>query len=274
MIAAVCWGLHDIAVRYLSRSVALLAALLVALFSGLVFQGVVILVRGEWLLPTGPALWYAVAAGVAFLVASVGLYYAFHRGPVRLVSPIIGAFPILSLIFAALDGSPITTDQLATVGLVIAAVAVVAILSDPSEGDIPPRGPTVVFSLISAVGYATTFRLGQLAAETGGEWQSSFATRLTALLLLGAVLLVMRKDIRVGRKAILPLLTMGVLDGIALLSVISAASMAQPEFAAVAASIFGLFTILLARVFLDEQMRLAQWAGCIVAFAGIGYLTL
>ncbi|MCR9276295.1 MULTISPECIES: DMT family transporter [Mameliella] len=274
LVAAVCWGLHDIAIRYLSRTVPLMGALLVVLLTGLAFQGGVILVKGEWLLPQGAALWYALAAGFTFLAASLGLYFAFERGPVRLVSPIIGAFPILSLTYAALGGSVITPDQIATVLVVIGAVGLVAILSDSAQGDVPPRGPTIAYSLLSAFGYASTFKLGQLAAETGGEWQSTFATRLVALLLLCGILWAIRPDIRVGRKAVVPLVAMGLLDGIALLSVISAASLPQPEFAAVAASIFGLFTILLARVLLNEQMRIAQWAGCIVAFLGIGYLTL
>lgn len=274
LIAAFCWGLHDIAIRYLSKSVSLLGALFIVLLTGLAFQGGVILVNDAAFLPKGPALWYALAAGITFLVASIGLYYAFERGPVRLVSPIIGAYPILSLVYAAIGGSPISINQVAAVLVVIAAVAVVAILSDTSSEDIPPRGLTIVLSVISGIGFATTFKLGQLAAETSGEWQSTFATRIAATVALGIVLLLLRPDLKVGRRALLPLITMGILDGIALLAVISAATLEQPEFAAVAASMFGLFTILLARIFLGEQMALKQWAGCIVAFLGIGYLTL
>ncbi|BBU57745.1 hypothetical protein KU6B_40100 [Mameliella alba] len=39
LVAAVCWGLHDIAIRYLSRTVPLMGALLVVLLTGLAFQG-------------------------------------------------------------------------------------------------------------------------------------------------------------------------------------------------------------------------------------------
>lgn len=274
LIAAFCWGLHDIAIRYLSRTVPLLAALLVVLLTALGFQAAVILFNGAPLLPSGVALWYSIGAGVAFLVASLGLYYAFERGPVRLVAPIIGAYPVLSLIFAALGGSPVSPDQLAAVLVILAAVALVAILSDNSGTDTPPRGRTVAYSVIAAIGFASTFRLGQLAAETGGEWQSTLTTRLVALALLAVLLLVLRPELRVGKRALLPLAAMGILDGIALLAVISAATLTRPEFAAVAASMFGLFTILLARVFLSERMSPPQWLGCVVAFLGIGYLSL
>lgn len=274
LVAAFCWGLHDIAIRYLSKTVPLLGALLVVLLTALAFQSGVILVNGATMLPSGAALWLSVGAGVAFLVASLGLYFAFERGPVRLVSPIIGAYPILSLAYAVLDGSRVTADQIAAVLVIVCAVGLVAMLSDPAADDMPPRGPTIALSVLSAIGFASTFKLGQMAAEHGGEWQSTFATRAIALAGLCALLILLRPDLRIGRRALVPLVTMGVLDGIALLAVISAGGLDHPEFAAVAASMFGLFTILLARVFLGEKMGAAQWAGCVVAFLGIGYLTL
>ncbi|ABG33674.1 EamA/RhaT family transporter [Roseobacter denitrificans] len=273
LVAAFCWGLHDIAIRYLSRSVPLMGALLVVLTTGLIFQSLVIVVNQAPFLPQGPALWSAIGAGVAFLVASLGLYFAFQRGPVRLVSPIIGAFPVLSLIYAALAGTPITFDQIAAVLLIVAAVGLVAILSDSEDTDIPPKGPTIIYSLLSAVGFATTFKLGQISADLGGEWPGTFTARVVALVLLVTIIMAFKSNIRVGWRAVPPLIVMGLLDGIALLAVFSAGAFDRPEYASVAASMFGLFTILLARVFLKELMGPAQWAGCVVAFFGIGYLS-
>jgi len=274
LVAAFCWGLHDIAIRYLSRTVPLLGALFVVLTTGMVFQGILLLATQTSPIRSGSALWYSLAAGVCFLTASVALYYAFERGPVRLVSPIIGAYPVLSLTFAALGGTPLTVHQVTAVLMIVLAVGVVAIFSDHSDEHIPARGTTIIFSLISAIGFAATFKLGQMAALTGGEWQSTFATRVTALALLAVILWRLRPKFRIGRAAMIPLVTMGILDGIALLAVISAADMARPEYAAVASSMFGLFTILLARLLLKEHMAPMQWAGCLLAFAGIGYLAL
>lgn len=274
LIAAFCWALHDIAIRNLSRTIPLLGALFVVLTTGMVFQGGLLLATQTSPILTGPAIWYSLAAGVAFLTASIGLYYAFERGPVRLVSPIIGAYPVLSLTFAALGGTPVTVHQVAAVLMIVLAVGMVAIFSDHTDEHIPARGPTIILSVISAVGFASTFKLGQMAALTGGEWQSTFATRVTALALLAMILWRFRPKFRIGRASTLALITMGILDGMALLAVISAAGMARPEYAAVSSSMFGLFTILLARLFLKEHMTTLQWAGCLLAFIGIGYLAL
>lgn len=274
LLAAVCWGLHDIAIRYLSRTVPLLGALLVVLITGLVFQSFVLASDGDLRLPKGPALWLSVGSGAAFLVASLGLYFAFERGPVRLVSPIIGAYPIASIAFAAATGTAISGGQIAAVLLIVAGVGLVASLADTSGDPVPPKGPTIALSLISAIGFATTFKLGQMAAALEGELQSTFVARITAIALLVLIVIARQIQVRVDPRAILPLIVMGLLDGVALLSVLSAGSLANPQFAAVASSMFGLFTIVLAWALLKERMTAPQWGGCVIAFLAIGYLAL
>jgi|SRR6056297_99538 len=274
LMAAVCWGLHDIAIRYLSRTVPLIGALLVVLITGLAFQTFVLASSDDLRLPQGAALWLSVGSGAAFLMASLGLYFAFERGPVRLVSPIIGAYPIASLAFAAATGTAISGSQIAAVLLIVAGVGLVASLADTGGDPVPPKGPTIVLSLISALGFATTFKLGQMAAALDGELQSTFVARITAIGLLVMIIIIRKTPIRVGRRAIIPLIVMGLLDGVALLSVLSAGSLADPQFAAVASSMFGLFTIVLAWALLKERMTAPQWGGCVIAFLAIGYLAL
>ena len=274
LIAAFCWGLHDIAIRFLSRSVPLLSALFIVFLTGLIFQIGTIFIGGGTFLPTGAALWYSICTGIALLIAGLSLYYAFQRGPVRLVSPIIGAYPVLSILIAIFAGSPITAGQIAAVLTIVCAVGLVAVFSDSDSEKIPPKGPTILLSLISAIGFASTFALGQIAAEMGEEWQGTFMARLVATGLLCIILIALRADLRIKPTALVILTIMGLLDGIALLAVISAGALDQPEFASVAASMFGLFTILLARVLLKETMTPIQWGSCIVAFLGIGYLSI
>jgi drug/metabolite transporter (DMT)-like permease len=67
---------------------------------------------------------------------------------------------------------------------------------------------------------------------------------------------------------------MSLLDALALGIVIAAGNLHRPEFAAVAASTFGIITIILAWLFLKERMTGGQWFGVAVCFLGIGYLVL
>lgn len=272
LIAAFAWGFHDICVRYLSQTVPLMAALLTVLLSGLLFHiGLMTYDANPVSLPPR-ALGYSVLSGVLFLGASLGLYGAFQRGPVRLVAPIIASFPILSVGWAAASGVEVGIREYVAVLAVITGVSVVAALSDDGDEEIPPKGLTVLLAGIASVCFAGTFAVSQIAAEMSDHLPVTLVTRVTAVVLLIGLMGIRRQSFRPGFAALPLLCLMGIADGVALNSVISAGGLPNAQLAAVAASIFGMLTIVMAWAFLHERMTLWQWAGCLVAFAGIGYL--
>ncbi len=274
LIAALCWGFHDICVRFVSQSVPLLASLLMVLVVGLLFHlGLMVALDGFAPLPM-PALGLSVASGAFFLMASLGLYGAFQRGPVRLVAPIIASFPILSVAWAAIAGTPVHPLQWLAVLAIVVGVSVVAALADDDSGATPPKPRTIAYAGIAAVGFAGTFALGQWAATLATDLPVTLVTRVTAIALLLGIIAWFRLPFWPGLRALPVLALMGLADGIALYCIFSAADLADAQYAAVAASTFGLLTIVLAWAILREPMRATQWLGCAVAFGGIGYLAL
>ncbi|MEY1557651.1 EamA family transporter [Yoonia sp. R2331] len=274
LIAALCWGFHDICVRFVSQSVPLLASLLMVLVVGLLFHlGLMVALDGFAALPA-PALGLSVLSGGFFLMASLGLYGAFQRGPVRLVAPIIASYPILSVGWAAIGGATIHPLQWLAVLAIVVGVSVVAALADDGTGDVPPKGRTILLSAISAVGFASTFALGQWATTLASDLPVTLVTRIVAIVLLVTIIWSYGLPLWPERRAWPVLSLMGLADGIALYCMFSAGDLADAQYAAVAASTFGLLTIVGAWVFLREPMRSAQWVGCAVAFAGIGYLAI
>jgi len=274
MIAALCWGFHDICVRFLSQKTPLSACIFTVLLTGLVFHIGLMTATGGFAPLPPQALWLASGAGVFFVIATFGLYYAFQRGPVRLVAPLVAGYPILSVGLAAATGTPVSALQWLAVAAIVTGVATVAALSDDSTDEVPAKGPTILYSVIAALGFAGTFALGQHAAELGGEMPSTLITRILAVGLTVTVLVVFKLPFWPGKGALPLLVAMGVADGIALLCVFSAGRLPDPQYAAVTSSMFGLLTILLAWLLLKERMSLPQWGGCIVAFCGVGYLAL
>lgn len=273
LIAALCWGLHDITIRYLSRSAPMMGCLLAVLFIGALFQAAALLVLGGRSVPV-EAAWLAVAAGIAFLLANIGLYFSFARGPVRLVTPIIACFSVISVGIAIFEGASLTTGHAIAIVALMLGIAIVGFATPEDSQTFPPVGPTIAFAMLTAFGFAGTFKLGQLAAEASGDLEATLISRLTAFVVLGAVLLVRAKPMSPGRHALLPLVAMGLLDSIAIFSVISAAPLPNPEYAAVATSTFGLLTIVLAWGLLKAAMSMRQWVGCLMAFSAVGYLAL
>lgn len=274
MIAAVAWGFHDVCVRMLSQRTPLMASLLTVLVVGLLFHLGVMVVEDGFTPLTTRDMWLAVLSGVFFLMASLGLYAAFQRGPVKLVAPIIASYPVLSVGWALMRGAEVSLGQWSAVIAIIIGVSLVAALAQTDEAETPRTGPTIGFALLAAVGFAGTFAIGQFAAETSGHLPVTLATRLTAIALLIGGMGALHLPFWAGKRAMPVLILMGIADGIALLCLISAGGLPEPQYAAVSSSCFGLLTIVMAWAFLRETMTLPQWVGCVIAFAGIGFLAL
>lgn len=273
LIAALAWGFHDFAVRLSSRDNPLMSTLLSVLFIGGIFHLGFIAVGGELRPITPPAIWLSVGAGVSFLMASASLYVAFKRGPVKLVAPIIGSYPILSLLLATINGGASSVWQWLAVVAVVAGIGVLAISSQDDDVQFKPM-PTILISLAAAIGFAVTFEIGQIAASMADEGLTILITRSVSFILLLGIMLVRKMPILPHRQLLPTLVFMGMMDALALFCVLSAGTMADAKFASVGSSVFGMVTVLLSWIFLREKLNLIQWCGCVTVFIGIGYLAL
>ena len=278
-IAALCWGVHDVCVRFVAaRSGPATAFLCVLAIGGLALLPLTFLGTG-WGTIGARALTLATLSGFCYAVAGYALYRAFEIGPVRLVAPLIGAFPVLSLLWAAMTGNPPTLPQMLAVAAIVAGVGLNAMLSDghAAADATPGRGPraAILWSLAACGGFALTFALGQAASAEGGGMALLLVPRLAAFALLGTATALLDRRALTLRDAPLGILAvMGLCDAVALGLVQWSGSLSHPEFAAVAASTFGMVTVILAALFLRERMSLPQWATVAMVFAAIGYLAL
>ncbi|MEP3329678.1 EamA family transporter [Sedimentitalea sp.] len=271
LVAACAWAFHDICVRGVSQKTRILPALLTVLVAGTLMLVPVTAVQGGFAEMTIKSYALAAASGVVFGLASLSLYGAFRIGPVRLVAPIIGAYPVVSVGWAAANGTSISAWQWIAVIVVVLGVALVATLSDSEE----THGETmraVVLSVIAGIGFAATFAASQAAVRYGAEMPVILIGRVFAAATIGLILILRRERWNIDRSVLYLLLAMALLDATALASVTSAATFPHPEFAAVASSLFGLLTVILAWLILKEPMSRAQWGAVVMVFCGIGYL--
>ncbi len=274
LIAALAWGIHDFLVRFITQKTPVGACILSVLVIGFGFQLALTFGTGSFEPLSREAVGLAFGAGLFFVIANWGLYGSFQRGPVWLAAPLVACFSIISVGIAAAQGAKITTDQWLAVLAVLGGITIVSTLSTDTETDVPPKGRTVLYALISAIGFAGTFALGQAATELSNEMLSALATRFVAIVVMIGVLLAFRLPFWPGKSALGILALMGLTDCIAILSIVSAGGLPNPEYTAVATSMYGLPAIWLASTFLKERLNWRQWLGCLVAFAGVGYLAL
>lgn len=268
LTAALCWGLHDFVVRDVARKAPALPLLTLVLGFGAVLLAPLTLIEG-WGGMTLRAAGFAALSGGCYVLASLGLYRAFAIGPVGLVAPICGAYPLVTLLLAMAAGRAVGGRDWLAVALVIGGIALVAGRKEPGQG---ARLAAILWAALGAACFALTFQFGQIAAREGGELTATLLARIAALALVLAVLPVQRQGLAPAMPHWRPLLLMGALDVGALGLVLASGGLPRPEYAAVASSLFGVVTILLAWRFLNERLGPAQALGVAVVFAGIALL--
>ena len=276
LTAALIWAVHDLLARKLSQGAALLPIISVVLGSGCVVLAPVALTYGDWTRMTGPAIASSFAYGLAYAIAGGALYKAFSLAPVRLVSPVIGAYPMLSLLIALAQGRPVTLADWLAVAAIVIGIAIVALAAhdDAPEGYAAAPAVALGWAALSAVGFATTFALGQEATRQGSELPAMLIGRCVAFAAIVLLALVRRQTLRPPRSQTRLLVLMGVIDAVALGLVTAAGTLPRAEYASVTASLFGVLTVLLAAKFLREKVRAMQWLGIATVFSGIAALGL
>lgn len=276
--AALCWGVHDVCVRSVAARSGPALSFLVVLASGTLFLLPLALFHGGWGAVGLANGTLGLLSGLLYAAGGYSLYRAFEIGPVRLVAPLIGTYPVLSLLWAAFQGTPPSLPQAFAVLAIVIGVGLNAALSDHGDGTHADRATrlkaAILWSLAGCTGFALTFAVGQAASLQGGGLALILISRLGAFIGLLAAALTLRAPLPL-RGAPYPLLAiMGLCDATALGLVQIAGTLPRPEFAAVASSTFGMITVLLAWAFLKEKMSPPQWGAVALVFAGIGYLAL
>ncbi|SFR05901.1 DMT family transporter [Poseidonocella sedimentorum] len=273
LIAALCWGVHDTLVRYISQQVGVFPSLFPVLVTGCIMSAGLALALDTTGI-TAQARGLAVLSGIVFGITGLSFYKALSIGPVRLVAPVVASFPILSVGWAVTNGQGVSLWQWAAVLIIVGGCGVVAVTSEDADSTGRSRTSAVLWSILAAIGFATSFALGQQSMAAGTEMMAIATARVGAVAVVGGLALILRQSVIPARSALPILIVMGVLDAIAIGAIMLAGSFAFPYFASVAASTFGVFTIILAAVFLKEAVTGVQWLGIVVVFSAIGYLAI
>ena len=276
LTAALIWAVHDLLARKLSQGAALLPIIAIVLGAGCLVLVPAALLAGGWAAMTSAAWGIAAVSGLAFAVAIGGLYRAFSLAPVRLVSPVIGAYPMLSLAIAVAQGRAVTGTDWLAVASIVAGIAIVAVASRDDTPESYAAAPLVAlgWAALSAVGFAATFALAQEATRQGSDLPVILTGRVVALGAILALTAAYKGTVAPPRGQIPILAVMGAIDALALGVVTASGGLPRAEFASVASSLFGVLTVLLAAWFLQERVRPVQWLGIATVFCGIAGLSL
>ncbi|MBA3823617.1 MAG: EamA family transporter [Ktedonobacterales bacterium] len=297
LTAALCWGGADMLARSVTRRIGTIRTLLG--MQALGFVGLTVLLLATGGLAThahvGWQGWaWALLAALLSTVGSLVLYRAFEIGIISVVSPIAATYAAVAVVLALLTGTRLSA--LHGMGIVVTLVGVglaaAGAASDTLAGVDTPLGAAaphaitkagatqaMLLAALSSLLFGVTFWLfGWRVTPLLGGIAPVWVVRLTAASLMGVVVLA-GGDAR-PRAAVLPTWLWGALAGVALLDtlgyVANVAGLATGDVAAVnvLSSLFSAVTVLLAGIFLREQLLVRQWVGIGVILLGVVLVSL
>jgi Rrf2 family protein len=209
-------------------------------------------------LPQGADLAWSVLAGAAGMVGISALYRGLAVGRMGVVAPttgVIGAV-IPAVVGSALHGVP---PALTVLGLMAALLAVVLVTRSPGRADGRPSGVGWALLAGTAIG-AFDVCIAQLS--DAGAFGPLAVMRLVQLAILALFVVAWRQPWRLGRRILLPLLGIGLLDMTGNASFIVAVQSGPLAIAAVLSSLYPIVTVMLARTLrIDASMAQAPGIG-------------
>lgn len=269
LVAALGWGTHDLLVRRVAPGARVLPQIAVVMTLAALVVLPFGVIWGDASRVTAGVLALAGGSGVAYFAASLCLYHAFARAPARVVAPVIGAYPLPALVFAAVAGTTVSVLDWLAAGLIVAGVGAVAVFGH--EGGAARRG-ALPLALLACLGMAAAFALGQAATEALDPFLAPTLARCATAATGLALVMLQPAGLRAALRQLPILAGMGALDGLALTAVLAAGALPMAVYASVVSSLFGMVTVLLSWVFLAEKVTLKQGLGIGLVFGGLALL--
>lgn len=289
LLSAVGYGGGDFLARFAARRIGAVSTLFLMQFIGLAVLGIHLLGSGELMQAwshTGIAVWIAAVIVALFNIAgAVTVYQALAVGKASIVSPIVSSYSALIVVIAFLLGERLLPQQTLGLALVIAGVILSSIERasgfSAAHGRITagsrlrlPDG--VLWAVTSAVTFAIAFSgYGFVVTPQLGGIIPVWISRLTCIVVLGMAFLVRGRGFHPPRSRAtwLYVLGVGVLDTIGFVALAVGVSGDQVGLVSVLSSLFAAVTVLLARIFLREQLQPIQWWGIGLIFIGLILVT-
>lgn len=265
LLSAAGFGSGDFLAGLVSRRLPpSIVALAVQVVSMCVAVVAVLLYPGEGV--SGQALFWGVAAGVGTTCGALALYKGFSVGRMSVVATLAG---LLAAVIPVVVGLA-TGDSLGAVGFLGVVVAIPAIgLVSWQPGDRPGGGGTgAVWGILSGLGASMQFIGLDRAGSAAGAWPLLISAVTATLLTIWPAVRGSRHGSERGswdRDSVFMLLGAGGLIGIANLCFVIANHEGELAVAALLAGLYPGFTVILARLFLDEHWSRSQKLGLATA---------
>ncbi|HEX7960966.1 MAG TPA: DMT family transporter [Terriglobales bacterium] len=255
LLAAITWGAGDFSGGIAARRADIFGVVAFAHAAGLaVMLALAQLWHEPW--PTLHEFLWASAAGLSNGIAIAAFYRALAISKMGITAPIAAVITAVLpvIVGSAREGLP-RSFQLA--GFVLAMVAI-WMIAKPEAGDGRPRG--IGLAILAGLGFSGYLVLIRYSGSTSAFMSVALA-RLASLLLMFIIIMRNRRPWLPAPGPMWTAITAGIFDAIGGGFFLLAAQRGRLDVAAVLSSLYPASTVLLARIFLKEQLTLVQRIG-------------
>ncbi|HSX17236.1 MAG TPA: DMT family transporter [Patescibacteria group bacterium] len=280
LLTAVGWGFGDFWSAHATKKLGPITTLFYVTVVGLTAFGLLfVTVLRPHVTLTASSLWYTGVSSILVTIAAILFYKALLAGPVSLVSPITGAYPMVSTLLALLVfGAHISARQIAAIVVIVAGVLAASGLFNIKRNErLLSTGP--LLAIFAIFFYGAGFTCMAQAVERIG-WEVPLL--LSCALSIPTLLLIYAKDARhivsqakqaFSNKYILGAGVMGT-AAYAMLNISFTHDQAGGAIAIAVSSCYAALTMGLALKHFKEEIKLVPIAGAVVTIVGVVILAL
>ena len=277
LFAATCWSAHDLFARKFAAAIGSYRMAIATMLVGAVLLSGFVLWSGSIFATSGETLRLLLILGVIYGIAVSSLFKAFSYAPVSIVGPFTAGYPALVLLWGLFTGLSPSLIQYGAVVLILVGAVVVG-RTGPDDGGMRSVAagkilPMIAFCILAVGCFAAAVVLGQTISLQLGELETTSLSRLPAALFLVPFAFLEKPEIRkIGKAAWVGIAIMASLDVAAVAAINYMGRLPGKEFGAMGISAYGAISVLLAMIFLKEEVTAWQWVGIAMIVFGVAVL--
>ena len=262
--SSLMWGVADYLGGLQSRKRQVLAVVIISQLAGLCLVVAIVAGRGV-AFPGAEDMLPAAVAGVMGAFCIVIFYLALSYGPISIVAPVLASSACIPVIYGLVTGERPSSLQLTGLVVTLTGVILVSVVHDGGHA----RGRRGIgFAVIAALLLGSLLVVFSRASAADPYW-APLVLRVFSLTTVAVFVLVRRVSVRVGRRGVLVIALIGMLDALANVAYSVATTLQLLAVVAVLSSLFPVVTVALARIHLGERVTRLQGAGSLLTMAGV-----
>jgi drug/metabolite transporter (DMT)-like permease len=271
LAASLAYGVSDFLGGLTSRSASLLSVLVVSQATALVLLSVMVISRGEGP-PGGAFLLYAALAGLSEAAGVAALYRGLSMGMMGVVAPVGATAPLVPVAVGIALGDTPTPLQGGGMVLAVAGIALTSLGRSSGEAAGGLLAPSVLFGLLSALGFGGFFACMDAASQGDVPW-ALLVARLAAVTAFVAATFLRGAPLAVRAAQLPAIASIGVLIVAADSMYAISSTVGLLGVVAVLSSIYPVVTVALARVCLRERVGRLQRVGIAACLMGVAAIS-